>query len=77
MSARLLSLLCVLTALSAAGASRFANPARALASYGAGGSDSGGESDIVRPLPFFYDLYSFRGRDGRTEVVSAFAVEAG
>ena len=30
-----------------------------------------------RPLPFFYDLYTFRGRGGRTTVVSAFAVEAG
>ena len=29
------------------------------------------------PLPFFYDLYTFRGPDGRTAVVSAFAVEAG
>ena len=31
----------------------------------------------VRPLPFFYDLYMFRGDDGRTDVVAAFAVPAG
>jgi hypothetical protein len=30
-----------------------------------------------RPLPFFYDLYTFRGEGGRTTVVAAFAVEAG
>ena len=29
------------------------------------------------PLPFFYDLYTFRGERGRTTVVAAFAVEAG
>ena len=34
-------------------------------------------SDDLGPLPFFYDLYTFRGRGGRTTVVSAFAVEAG
>ena len=28
-------------------------------------------------LPFFYDVYSFRGEDGRTDVVAAFAVRAG
>ena len=33
--------------------------------------------DAVRPLPFFYDLYTFRGPGGSTAVVSAFAVEAG
>lgn len=30
-----------------------------------------------RPLPFYYDLYTYRGRGGRTTVVSAYAVEAG
>jgi hypothetical protein len=30
-----------------------------------------------RPLPFFYDLYTFRGTGGATAVVGAFAVEAG
>lgn len=31
----------------------------------------------VRPLPFFYDLYTFRGQGGATTVVAAFAVPAG
>jgi hypothetical protein len=31
----------------------------------------------VRPLPFYYDLYTFRGANGRTDVVAAFAVPAG
>ena len=29
---------------------------------------------IPRPLPFFYDLYSFRGQNGNTTVIAAFAV---
>ena len=29
------------------------------------------------PLPFYYDLYTFRGAGGRTSVVAAFAVPAG
>jgi hypothetical protein len=31
----------------------------------------------ARDLPFFYDLYTFRGERGGTAVVAAFAVEAG
>lgn len=31
----------------------------------------------ARPLPFFYDLYTFRGQADRTTVVAAFAVPAG
>jgi hypothetical protein len=31
----------------------------------------------VRPLPFFYDLYTFRADGDSTTVVAAFAVEAG
>ena len=30
----------------------------------------------ARPLPFFYDLYTFRGQGGSTTVVAAFAVPA-
>jgi len=30
-----------------------------------------------RPLPFFYDLYTFRGTDRHTAVIAAFAVPAG
>jgi hypothetical protein len=33
--------------------------------------------DSARPLPFFYDLYTFRAEGGRTTVVAAYAVEAG
>ncbi|MCI0436926.1 MAG: hypothetical protein L0271_25295 [Gemmatimonadetes bacterium] len=41
------------------------------------GLDGGGESDAGgRELPFFYDLYTFRG-DTATTVVATFAVEAG
>ena len=29
---------------------------------------------VPRPLPFFYDLYSFRGENGNTTVIAAFAV---
>lgn len=29
----------------------------------------------LRPLPFFYDLYTFRGPDAKTTVVAAFAVK--
>lgn len=32
---------------------------------------------VAAPLPFFYDLYTFRGADGGTTVISSFAVEAG
>lgn len=31
----------------------------------------------TRPLPFHYDLFTFRGPDGATTVVTAYAVEAG
>jgi len=30
-----------------------------------------------RPLPFFYDLYTFRGEERRTAVIAAFAVPSG
>jgi hypothetical protein len=36
-----------------------------------------GTPPAVRPLPFFYDLYTFRGDDRSTTVVAAFAVPAG
>lgn len=32
---------------------------------------------VAAPLPFFYDLYTFRGTEGGTDVISSFAVEAG
>ena len=32
---------------------------------------------IARPLPFFYDLYTFRGDEGATTVIAAFSVPVG
>ena len=32
---------------------------------------------LARPLPFFYDVFTFRGEGDQTTVVAAFAVEAG
>lgn len=65
------SLLCILTVLFAAGG---AGVVRAeLHTDGEHAADSA----AARPLPFFYDLYTFRGRAGGTSVVAAYAVEAG
>jgi hypothetical protein len=47
------------------------------ASGPAAGDGSAGTPPAVRPLPFFYDLYTFRGEDRSTTVVAAFAVPAG
>jgi len=71
-------LLWALTAISAGGlgfdvASREPGPSDVLAALP--GTDIGRGS--AHPLPFFYDLYTFRGEGGRTTVVAAFAVEAG
>ena len=68
----------LLTAISAGGlgfdaASREPGPAGVIPALPS--TDIGHGS--VRPLPFFYDLYTFRAEGGRTTVVSAFAVEAG
>ena len=38
---------------------------------------SGAVWPAAGPLPFFYDLYTFRGPAGSTTIVSSFAVEAG
>jgi hypothetical protein len=35
------------------------------------------DSAALPPLPFFYDLYTFRGQGGSTAIVTAYAVEAG
>jgi len=40
-------------------------------------SDRTASASPLRPLPFFYDLYSFRGDTGVTDVVASFAVPAG
>jgi hypothetical protein len=42
---------------------------------GAGASGSGAPSSLS--LPFFYDLYTFRGEGGSSRVVAAFAIPAG
>ena len=36
-----------------------------------------GSDALPRPLPFFYDLYTFRGTDALTAVVASFAVPIG
>ena len=56
------SVVCVLAATSAA----------TVATPGAGPT-----APAEAPLPFFYDLFTFRGDGGRTEVVAAIAVQAG
>ena len=49
-------------------------PTRTPADAPAVGDDGAVES--VRPLPFFYDLYTFRGPAGGTTVLASFAVPA-
>jgi hypothetical protein len=36
-----------------------------------------GAAHDARPLPFYYDVYTFRGAGGATDVVAAFSVPAG
>ena len=78
MSAGPVRLLWTLTAISAGGlgfnvASREPGPSDVLVALSS--TDIG--RGPVRPLPFFYDLYTFRGEGGHTTAVAAFAVEAG
>ncbi len=47
-----------------------------LAPFGSGAVVQGDAAESARPLPFSYDLYTFRGTGGRTAIVAAFAVEA-
>jgi hypothetical protein len=42
-----------------------------------GPPSTGVDRGPVRPLPFFYDIHTFRAEGGLTTVVAAFAVEAG
>jgi hypothetical protein len=79
MSGSRLFLVSVLTAISAVSGSGL-DASSAVRPEGAAGSALDSDSaprNAVRPLPFFYDLYTFRGRGGSTAIVSAFAVEAG
>jgi hypothetical protein len=78
MSAGPVHLLLLLAAISAGGngfdvASRESGPSESLVPPPSTDTHRG----PVRPLPFFYDLYTFRAEGGQTTVVSAFAVEAG
>ncbi len=78
MSAGLVRLLWILSAISAGGLGidvAFWEPAPTHVPAALPGTDGG--RVLLRPLPFFYDLYTFRGEAGRTTVVAAFAVEAG
>lgn len=46
--------------------------------FGAGGPEYGAARGAdSSSLPFFYDLYTFRGEGGRSQVVAAFAIPAG
>lgn len=77
MSARRFFLLCALIALPATVRSG-STPAVAVPPSPATSTHTDVDTGPgARPLPFFYDLYTFRGRGGSTAVVSAFAVEAG
>ena len=53
--------------------------AAALSVLAGGSPPTATASDAVRPLPFFYDLYTFRDEAGSAEttVVASIAVEAG
>ncbi len=71
----LVPLMCVLTVASVAstpGSAPAPSPGGALA-----GVPELHEHAPRRPLPFFYDLYTFRGDDRHTTVVAAFAVPVG
>lgn len=72
------SLLCVLTTAAATSAATFHAPPYDVSgrSPELHGIDSPTRLD-ARPLPFFYDLFTFRGERGGTAVVAAFAVPAG
>lgn len=74
-----ISLLCILTATSAVGEPGFD-------SFGVPGAERSARRlpstdrpapSVTRPLPFFYDLYTFRDNRNGTRVVAAFAVSAG
>jgi hypothetical protein len=81
-SGTLLSILTATSVAAAALASAAADethPSRhAVAAASTGGSGAAGSASVGRgPLPFLYDLYTFRGDARSTVVVAAFAVHAG
>lgn len=72
------SLLCVLTTAAATSAATFHAPQDVSGWRGPDGHDNDSPPRLAaRPLPFFYDLFTFRGERGGTAVVAAFAVPAG
>jgi hypothetical protein len=76
MAAGRIVLLSVVMATAAIAASALAAGPLLPGDRAAGAGDDGVRNN-ARPLPFFYDLYTFRGTNGRTAVVASFAVEAG
>jgi len=74
-----IALVCVLNGTSVASASDPSVPARAESVPPVRADPDPGPSAtaFLRFLPFFYDLYTFRGEAGATTVVAAFAVPAG
>ncbi len=77
MSAGLLRLLYVLVAISTGGFGLDAATQGRAPAHVSEPLSNAAAPDRVRPLPFFYDLYTFRGEGRRTTVVAAYAVEAG
>ncbi len=75
---RLVALVCVLTAASAASRPRSDGAAARSERAARSALDrTAAASSFAHPLPFFYDLYTFRGPANNTAVVAAFAVRAG
>lgn len=74
MSGSSLSLLFALAAIATAAVSGADADPSASSLTGTGGDSA---VSAMRPLPFYYDLYTFRGPGDRTAIVTAFAVEAG
>ena len=71
---RLLLLLFAITATAAIEEHTPRDVANHIAHDGIIAAISDSVAPLPRPLPFFYDLYSFRGDEGNTTVVAAFAV---
>jgi hypothetical protein len=77
MLSKRVALLTVLCAMSTLGYTGLTSPAHLPHSVQPEVDGSAVARGHVRPLPFFYDLFTFRGRGGRTTILTAYAVEAG
>jgi len=75
MPRRRVSLLCVLASTALGGAPAVDSPALQDEAPAEGAGEVA-PADVL-PLPFHYDLYTFRGEGRRTAVVAAFSVSAG